>query len=82
VASWKHGNHLSICLKDTGKPRKPVSRLTLYKAEEGVGRAKGTNDAATPCSRVKGAGKGIILNEKKNIYIIFWAKNVLCHTEK
>jgi hypothetical protein len=26
VATWKHGNHLSICLKDTGKPRKPVTR--------------------------------------------------------
>ena len=26
MTTWRQGNHPSICLRDTGKPRKPVSR--------------------------------------------------------
>jgi hypothetical protein len=34
VATWNLGNHLSICLRYTGKPRKPVSRWPVAGTSE------------------------------------------------
>jgi hypothetical protein len=46
VANWNLGNHLSICLRDTGKPRKPVSRWPV------AGPSENWLLASSPASKV------------------------------